>query len=188
MRRSSRLRVVRGPPSDDEAGSEEKGGHSETTHEDGGWEGGEAELVPGGGGGESAPAAAEAKEKKGDAEPEKKKSAAAVTEAAKKSELLLAPLCLRRRCRRELPLSLLPLHRREEKEEDMASPVLLPLGPAAGCSIAEAGKKNGVPRFSFSGLFSAQAKKAMERFFSDLFSLACVTCSCVCDAEVGEKR
>ena len=121
--------MVRGPPSEDEAGSDEKGGHSETAHDDGG--GGEGPLfVPGGGGGESAPAAAEAKkEEKGELPDTKTRSAVAA-----KSTLPLAPRCLHRRCRRELPFSLLPLHRREELEEAGAPSLLLPLGPAAaGC-------------------------------------------------------
>jgi hypothetical protein len=110
VRSSSRLSVVRGPPSEEDAGSEEKGGHSETVHEDEG--AGEGPLLgPGGGGGESAPAAAEAGRKK-EAEPVKKKRSAAAAAEAKST--LLPARCLRRRCRRELPLPLpLPLHRRE---------------------------------------------------------------------------
>lgn len=140
--RSSRLSVVRGPPSDADAGSEEVGGHSETAHEEGGVEAEGPLAAAGGGGGESAPAAAEAKKEEDDEEEveteENKRSAAAVAATEAKSAPLLALLCLGRRCRGALSLPpMMPSHRREEEEEeDRASPLvalLLPLGPAAGC-------------------------------------------------------
>lgn len=140
VRRSSRLSVVRGPPSEGFAGRDEKGGHSETAHEAGGPDADEEELGPGGGGGESTPAAAEAKERKEKPEEEEEdKSNAATTEAAATAANSAPPpvlaRCLRRRCRLILLLLLLQLLLDlREKEEDDGGQLLRPLVPAAGCS------------------------------------------------------
>ena len=199
VRRSSRLSVVRGPPSDGDAGSEEKGGHSETAHEEGGAEGEGPLAAAGGGGGESAPAAAEAK--KNEEEDEKRRSAVAAAATEVKSALLLLARCIHRRgCRRGIPMLPLLLHRPGDEETNGASPLLLPLGPAAGCcssrcrrAIEERKKKQRAPANRFLSVFfflSCSRRGSHGAFFSlsVVFLLASVTRSCVSMPRGFEER